>query len=194
MRQFFRSSKAGFATGGSTLVEAIIACAIVSLFFGSVYAGGWRSLHALKAAMEGTTASQQLMNLEEQIRTSSFSTITDPTKLTDPNTGVFAQSGANGHLSNLTQTIYVNSNPIPNGYTADPNGPPNYPVLGGQTIEVTCGSDGTVKTANAGNGQLSSQTAVRVDIVVSWTTMFSRSTHWRMVSLVVSQGGLVGSH
>jgi hypothetical protein len=191
MRQIYRSSKYRFAVGGSTLAEAIIACAIVSLFFGSIYAGGWRSLHALRSALEGTTASQQLMNLEEQIRTSSWATITDATNLS---TTAFTNSAAGGHLSNLTQAIYVNPYPIPAGYTTDSNGPPNYPVIGGQTIEAACSSNGTVSTPYTGNSQLASQTAVRVDIVVSWTPLFNRTTHWRMVSLVVSPGGIVGQH
>jgi hypothetical protein len=191
MRQNHRFAKARFAAGGSTLAEAIIACAIVSLFFGSVYAGGWRSLHALRSALEGTTASQQLMNLEEQVRTSSWATITNATNLS---TTAFANSSAGGHLSNLTQAIYVNPYPIPGGYTTDSNGPPNYPVIGGQTIEAACSSNGTVSTPYTGNGQLASQTAVRVDIVVSWTPLFNRTTHWRMVSMVVSQGGIVGQH
>jgi hypothetical protein len=188
MRQIFRSPRARFSTGASTLVEAIIACAIVSLFFGSIYASGWRSLHSLKAAMEGATASQQLMNLSEQIRTSSWSTITDPTELSS---FVYTNSSAKGHLSNLTQAIYVNAWSTSTGY---PSGYSGSPPVGGQTIEVACDSNGNVTTPRTGNGQLSSQKAVRVDIVVSWTALFNSTPHTRMVSLVVSPGGVVGQH
>jgi len=170
------------AEAGSTLVEAMIACLIVALFFASIYAGGWQSLHALKSAMEGASASQLLMNLQEQVRTATWAEITSPTYLSGT---ILANSTSLGHLSNVTQTILVNPYPVPYG---------GSPAIGSQTLEVTSSANGTVTSPCPGNGQISSQNAVRVDITVGWSTVFNRTAHTRIVSLIVSQGGVLGQN
>ena len=162
----------------------MVACAIVAISFAGIYAGGWRSLNSLKSAMEGTSAGQLLMNLQEQIRTTTWTQITDPTYLSGT---ILPGSTQVGHLSNVTQTIIVNPYPLPNGYSGNPaNGP--------QTIEATCGPDGSITTPYTGNGLIASQSAVRVDITLSWKSTFGGAAHTRMVSLIVSQGGILGQN
>jgi hypothetical protein len=168
---------------GSTLVEAMVACLIVSLCFTSIYAGGSRALLILKSSGEGTSATQLVMNLEEQIRTSTWAEITDPTYLSGT---ILANSKAYGHLANVTQTILVNPNPIPSGYGSPP--------IGGQTIEVVCDSSGVVSTPYAGNGNLPTQGSIRVDISLNWNATFGGTPQSRMVSLILSPGGVLGQN
>ena len=138
----------------------------------------------LQSANEGTSASQLLANLQEQMRTATWAEMTDPTYLSGT---ILANSAATGHLSNVTQAIVVNPYPIPTGYSGSPQ-------IGGQTIEVTRNSSGAVTTAYSGNGQLPSQTAIRADITVNWTTAFSSAPQTRMLSLILSPGGVVGQN
>jgi len=173
-----------FSISGSTLIEAMVACVIVSLCFTGIYAGAWRSLHLLKSSGEGTSASQLLINLEEQIRTSTWAEITDPTYLSGT---VLANSTAYGHLQNVTQTIVVNPYPIPSGYVGSP-------PIGGQTIEVTSNSSGQVSTPYAGNSQLPSQSAIRVDITLNWNATFNGTPRTQMLSLILSPGGVLGQN
>jgi hypothetical protein len=161
---------------GSTLVEAMVACGIVSLFFAGLFDMNWRGLYMLKSAADGASASQVLANLAEQIRTANWTEITDPTYISGT---ILTNSAALGHLPNATQTIDVYPYPAP----ASPSA---------MQIEAVRNTSGTVSTTLSGNGQLSAQTAVRVDLTLTWSTAINRNPHTRMLSLIVSQSGVLG--
>ena len=172
------------SSSGSSLIEALVACAIVAMCFSGIYAGAWRSLRMLQSAGEGTSASQLLINLEEQLRTSTWTEITKRSYLTNT---VLANSTTVGHLTNVTQTIVLNPYPVPTGYTGNP-------PIGGQTIEVTRDASGNVTSPYTGTGTLPSQSAIRVDITLNWSTTFNGNAQTRTVTLILSPGGVMGQN
>ena len=162
---------------GSTLVEAVVACGIVSLFFAGLFQMNWRGLYMLKSGMDAASASQTLTNLAEQIRTATFTEITDPKYLSGT---ILANSTATGHLPSVTQTIDVQP----------------YPSAGasGASIQAVRSSSGTSSVTVAGNHTLPSQSSVRVDITLTWNTALNNTPHTRMLSLIVSSAGVLGQN
>jgi hypothetical protein len=165
-------------SGGSTLLEAMIACCIVSLFFAGLYQMNWRGIFLLKSGIDGASASQVLTNLAEQIRTANWNEITDPTYLSGT---ILANSTGTGHLPAVVQTIDV--------YPYPTSGSPS-----GMAIEVTRDASGNVTTPTAGNGKLSTSTTVRVDLTLSWNTALNQNPHTRMLSLIINQAGISGQN
>jgi hypothetical protein len=161
----------------------MIACAIVALFLAGIYDMNWRGLAMLKSGVDITSASELATNLTEQIRTATWSQITDPAYLSGT---VLAKSSTVGHLPNVVQQIDVNPYPIPSGYGSPP--------LGAATIEVKRDASGNCSTVYAGNGTVPAQTAVQVDITLSWTSTFKSIPHTRAVRLIIAPGGALGQN
>jgi hypothetical protein len=166
----------------STLIEAMIACGVVSIFFCGIYDMNWRGMFLVKAGLDAASASCVLTNLAENIRTATWQEITTPSYLSST---ILAGSTRTGHLPNVVQTITVNPYPIPNGY--------GTPPVGAATVEVVSNS-GTFTTLYSGNGTLASQTAIRIDITLSWNSTLHSAPHTRMVSLITSPGGILGQN
>jgi hypothetical protein len=160
---------------GSTLIEAMVACGIVALFFAGLFDMNWRGLYMLKTAADTASASTVLANLAEQVRTANYTQVTDPTYLSGT---ILTSSSATltGHLPNVTEQIDV------------------YALSGstGASIEARRDGSGNVTTPLTGNGQLSSLSAVRVDITLTWSTALRTTSHTRMLSLIVGQAGVLG--
>jgi hypothetical protein len=175
--------KARLSAAGSTLVEAMIACGIISLFMAGLYDMNWRGLFMLKAGVDIASATQVSTNLAEQIRTATWTQITDPTYLSGT---ILTNSTAVGHLPNVVQKIDVNPYPIPAGYGSPP--------LGGATVEVQRDASGNVSTTYAGNSTLASQSAIQIDITLTWISTFKSRSHSRMVRLIASPGGVLGQN
>jgi hypothetical protein len=156
----------------------MIACAIVSLFFAGLYQANWRGLYMLKSGIDGASATQVLTNLAEQIRTANWTQITDPTYISGT---ILTNSTAVGHLPNAVQTMDVYPYPAP-------------PPPSTMEIEAVRHADGSVSTTLTGNGQLSAQSAVRVDLTLTWNTALNSTPHKRMLSLIVTPAGILGQN
>jgi len=156
----------------------MIACCIVSLFFAGLYQMNWRGIFLLKSGIDGASASQILTNLAEQIRTATWTEITDPTYLSGT---ILANSTSTGHLPAVVQTIDVYPYPAPNSPSA-------------MALEVTRDASGNISTPAPGNGKLSTSNAVRVDLTLSWNTALNQNPHVRMLSLIISQAGISGQN
>ncbi|EDY17478.1 hypothetical protein CfE428DRAFT_4995 [Chthoniobacter flavus Ellin428] len=169
--------KSSFATVGSTLVEAMLACGIVAIFLAGLYDMNWRGLFVLKSSIDVSSASELTTNLAEQIRTATWTQITDPAYLSGT---IMANSTTVGHLPNVVQTI-----------TAYPYGS----TLGnGETVQVQRDAGGNVATVLPGNGNLSAESSIQVDITVNWHSTFKSVPHTRVVRLIASQGGILGQN
>ena len=67
---------------GSTLIEALFACAIVMAFFLGIYQMNWRGMFRLKSGIDAASASSvALTNLSENIRTATWQEVTTPSYL-----------------------------------------------------------------------------------------------------------------
>jgi len=161
----------------------MLACGIVALFLGGIYDMNWRGMFVLKSGIDVASASELTTNIAEQIRTATWQQITDPTYLSGT---LLANSTTTGHLPNVVQQIDVNPYPVPGTYGSPP--------LGGETVEVKRSGNGSVSTVYSGNGKLASETAVQIDITISWNGTFKSIPHTRMVRLIASPGGVLGQN
>ena len=163
---------------GSTLVEAMTACAITSLFFAGLYQMNWRCLYQLKTSIDGASASQALLNLQEQFRTSNWTEITDPNFIC---TTILPAASDLGHLRKVTETVDIQPYQIGTGTVASAS-----------SIQVVRNPDGSVAVTTFGDGQLKTKSAVRVDLTLTWNTAINRTPHRRVMSLVVTPSGMLG--
>lgn len=161
----------------STLVEAMTACAITSLFFAGLYQMNWRCLYLLKTSIDGASTSQALLNLAEQFRTSNWTEITDPNYISST---ILPSASDFGHLRKVTETVDVQP------YSS------SGAVASQSSIQVVRNPDGSIAITTQGDGTLKSKSAVRVDLTLSWTTALNRTPHTRVISLVVSPSGMLG--
>ena len=183
------------AVSGSSLLEVMVAMAITAVFLSGLYALQWRCYASLKCAMEAAQGTRVLTTLAEGVRTSTWAQVTTagtavPTGSAPPlNPGVInilQNAGLpNSTLNNAQLTVDVNAYP--------PNG--NVP-----TLEIVQSPQGacTVTKQPSNNtptsNTLGAQAAVRVDLTVQWNTTFNTTQHTRMISLIVSQTGILGRY
>jgi prepilin-type N-terminal cleavage/methylation domain-containing protein len=168
------SRKHGSAVCGSTLIEVMVSLAIVAIFFSSLYEANWRSLALLKSAMDGAHGTRTLTTLGEQIRTSTWAQVTSGAYLSGT---ILPNAIPSASLSNASETIDVNPYP---------------PGTSGQTLEATRSATGAISITKPGDGSLPSQSTIRVDLTIQWRTTFNATPHSRMMSLIVSQSGILG--
>jgi len=169
---------------GATLVEALIASVIVVLFLAEMYYANSRGLAMLKFSRENTVVSNTIQTRVEQIRNSTYTQITDPAYISGTNS-LGAAIPSQIPLRQFTETIDVNSYPLPSGYPG---------ALDASTIEVKRNSDGTVTVTGSGNGTLSSQTALQIDFKSTWTADSNGVPRQRQCSIIVSSQGIAGQN
>jgi prepilin-type N-terminal cleavage/methylation domain-containing protein len=174
--QFEEPRLRSFRKKGMTLVETMVAVSIASVALSGLYILNSTAWLKLRATLESGAASQTVIAREESVRDSTFSQITDPTYLA--NTLYSAAPNASGDLASISESIDVTAYLAPTG-TVTP-------------IRVTRSSAGVATIANAGDGTMSNQPSVRVDLTVSWTPKGSTVQHSRQATLIASQGGILG--
>ena len=167
---------------GYTIVETAIAGCILAVFLTGLYDANWWALSLMKSGREGTSAARLIQNRLEQIRTSTWSEITNPAYVSGT---MMATTSASNDLDNLVETVSVNQYPLPTGYTQ--GGP--LPASG---IQVTRSAAGAVTTLQSGNSTLASDSAIRVDITEKWSATLASTSDTRMMSTVITQGGILG--
>ena len=168
--------------GGSTLVEAAFATAIVAVFFAGLFAMNGRAMNMLRQSVECTAATSTLQNRLEMVRSATWEQMTDSTYLRD--TILAAAASGAPYLCNLSEKITLNTYPEPLVYSQGTNVQ--------STIEVTRAANGTVTVTANGNGTLASAQAIRVDFSAYWQPTGSRTAQTRQTSTFVSQGGITG--
>jgi prepilin-type N-terminal cleavage/methylation domain-containing protein len=134
---------------GFTLVENLIAMAIVLLFFAALFAVNSQGLYLLNSGRQAVVANVCLRDRVEQLRDCSWAQLTDSTYL---QTSVLnsAPSGAS-NLGQLTETVTVNS----------------YPIAVNPPISVAR-SNGTASVVST-NASIANGALVRVDNTLTWT-------------------------
>ena len=170
-----------YSRNGSTLIEAVLATAIVSLFLGGVFEMNGKATMMLKKSVECTAATSSLQMRVEQVRTATWEQINDPTYICG--TILSQRSGGAQYLGNLSEKVTINTYPEPLVY--------HYGTNSHSTVEVTRASNGSVAVTASGDGTLASGNAVRVDFTATWEASGGIS-HTRQMSTFVSKGGITG--
>lgn len=167
-----------FRISAAALLETMMAMAIVVIFLSGQYAASSRVWSLLRASVESNAASRVIYGRSEQIRASTWDQVTDPTFLSG--TVLAATPDTNGDLGSLVETVNVSAWPIPS---------PNPPA-----IRITRNdSTGTVSIVGAGDGTMSLQSSIRIDITAAWVAKGGQP-RTKQISMLLSEGGVTGRH
>lgn len=157
------------SSAGSTLGEAMISLAVISLFLAGICQLNWKSIALLRFGKQEAAACFCLQEREEELRNFTWAQITDATYLlnnlmnTDPSAG----ASAPGETEQLTINAY------PTATTAT-------------QITRAYGGSATILSSNAA---LSGSSMIRVDFQVTWPKA-SGPPHVRQFTTVIAQGGI----
>ena len=133
-----------------TLIDNIVAVAIVAGFFGALYAMSGQCLYLLNSGRQTTVAQQAIQDRIEQLRNIKWVQLTDPAYIAGNVLNTAAQNGAS--LSGLSETVTVNA----------------YPTALSPSNQVTRSSAGAV-TVSSTNSAIASGDLVRIDVTLNWT-------------------------
>jgi hypothetical protein len=164
---------------GATLIETMIAMAVIAGFLTAEYAASGRIWGVLRANLESNAACRCLNGRVEQIRAATWAQLTTTSFLSGTVLAVAPDSA--GDMGSLNETINVIAYPTPS---------PNPTALQVTRNNTT----GAVTVVSAGDGTMPSQTSVRIDITASWTPKGATAAISRQVSMIISNGGITGRH
>lgn len=156
------------------MIEVVIAASIVALGFSGIFMVNGRSANLLRSGLESTAAIRVLNGRAEQLRSSTYTQLTNSDYLTNTVLAVAPDSG--GDLGQLAETLNIY----------------NYPTAG-LAMTLTRQSDGTVALVSSGPASLTTATSLRVDITANWTSKGGRG-RTRQISMVFASGGITGRH
>jgi len=159
---------------GSSLIEVIIAASILAISFSGIFMMNGQAANVLRSGLESTAAIRVLNGRAEQLRSSTYTQLTDTNYLTTTVFGMGSDSG--GELGQLTETLNVYA----------------YPTAG-TALTVTRGSTGTVTLVSSGPATLATSTSLRADLTAGWVSKGGRA-RTRQITLVFASGGITGRH
>lgn len=159
-----------------TLLEAMVATALVAVFLASIFVLNSQSLRMLRNSKEAASASQILQQRVEQLRIANWLQVTDADFLAGGQflgTPLLAAQGMDGLEERVTVRAFD---------------PETLAVKNGvQAIVVRRSSSGV--NVISSNPTMSSEDVVRVDFSVDWRGMGGRE-RLREASMLTSQGGV----
>jgi Tfp pilus assembly protein PilV len=181
--KYAAAAKVGRSMVGSTLLEVMVSVGIAGVFLSGIFGLQWRTMQYFKCAQEAAQGSRVLGTLAEAIRTSTWTQVTSAGSAGASGSGVtniLQNAGTpSTMLNNCTETIQVSAYPTNSAVT---------PLI------VTQSSTGVINVAQQPSSSLPSQPTVRVDLTIAWSTTFNAMPHTRMLSLIVSQNGILGRY
>ena len=155
---------------GLTLVEVLIAVALLVGSFVTIFEINARCLRFIDASKEAVAALQGVQDRIEQLRNLLFADLTNAstvqTLMTTPSNGsAFAQ--------NVTEVITLSAYPTPDAA--------NTQITRGHGASVT-------PTINSTDSSLSSATLVKVNITYTWTTTLGGRSQSEQTETIISAG------
>jgi hypothetical protein len=159
---------------GATILEIVVAMAVVVLFFSGIFLMNSHVLALLRGNVESTASSRVLQDRAEQLRASTWTQLTDPAYYTG--TVLAGAPESTGALRDLTETVTVQA------HLAAP----------GTVTPITVQRDeAAISTVSPGDPLLIDQASVRVDLTASWIAKGGRP-RMRQLSLYFGEGGISG--
>ncbi len=149
-----------------TLIENLVATTIVILFFGALYAISSQGLNMLNAGRGAVIASECLQDRTEQLRSCTWSQLTDANYLKN-NVLNTAPNGIS-NLGTVTEKVTIDG----------------YPAVVSPPISVVR-SNGTVMAVS--NGALANRDMVRVDMAVTWSAGIGGRTRTQAVTTLIAK-------
>lgn len=160
---------------GATIVETIVAMAIVVLFLSGVHLMNSQVWRLLNSSLESISGTRTLNGRAEQLRSATWDQITDPSYLRDSILAVAPNSG--GRIGAATESIEVTAYLAPAGTVAP--------------IKVNRDAAGSASITATGDGTMSEQPSVQIDNAVTWTAKGGQS-HTRQFRMIFTKGGISG--
>lgn len=152
-----------------TLVENMVAIAIVILFFTAIYAINSQSLFLLSAGRGAAIAGKCLQDRTEQLRNCKWSQLTDANYLQNNVLDTSPLGVAN--LGLVTETVTIKAYPL-----ASPSPAPISVVRANGSANIT-----------STNNSMVDQDMVRVDSSLTWTTGIGGRTRTQSVSTLIAK-------
>lgn len=166
----FRRSLAAF-----TLIETLVALAIGAIAIGGAMSINSQQLHLVKTTREASAASHSLQERIEQIRTATWTQITDATYVSQTLFATLPRSIA--PLENYRETVTLKVWP-----ERSPSAP--GPVL---SVSKTPNTPAHIVSAGAG---IADERLVKVDVQICWGGIHGSRQHLRELSTIISNGGI----
>ena len=160
----------GRAVEAFSLTEVLFATAIFAVGFAGLYTGSAQVIFLLGAQRETHSANLCIQERVEQIRSATYSQITDPNYVR--NTLMATATTSSSGLSPTIETIAVSA----------------YPPTGGSSLQVT--RQGSGVTLDSNNSTLASGAAVRVDFSLTWNARQRGRSRNRQIILILAKGGI----
>jgi Tfp pilus assembly protein PilV len=163
-----RRSKA--ASAGFTLLENVVACAIIAVGLAGTYLVNGQCMGVLRMAKDEAAGSQVLQQRVENLRIANWQRISSPTWIRDNILNAPADGAST--LSNLTEKVSIT------------------PYKGTLTTTNTFTRTSGTAAAGPSNASLVTENAVQVTWNVSWTGVPKGKTHTRELVVVLGKGGI----
>jgi hypothetical protein len=169
-----------FASAGTSIVEVMVAMAVVVIFLSGIHLMNSRVWGMLGSGLNSIAATRALNGRAEQLRASTWNQVTDAAFLvgggTNPPSVLGLAGDSAGDLGSITETIAVT----------------DYLTGTAPPFQVTRYSDGTVTaTPTDGSPTMAAQPSAQVDLTVTWKAKGGAS-HSRQLRMIFTNGGLTG--
>lgn len=155
--------------GGFTYIEAMVAVAIVAIFFGALYALNAQGLYVLNAGRQAAAAGQSLQDRIEQFRSCTWDQLTDASYIQN---NILSGSTISGYnIAGSTETVTLTTFPPP-------------PIATTPTIVVR--TNGTASTTST-NSNLVNGDIVRIDVSLTWVAGLGARPRSQSVSSIIAK-------
>jgi Tfp pilus assembly protein PilV len=162
-------------TSGTTLIETLIAIALLVGFFVTMFELNAKCLRFVDSTKEKVGALQGVQDRVEQLRNLSF---TDLTNATTVQTLMTTPSNGSAFAQNVTEVVTLSHYPTPDASNTQVTRPPGASVT--PTINST--------DANLANDTPAGTGLVRVNVTYTWTTTLGRRSESEQTETIISAG------
>ena len=152
--------------GGFTYIEAMVAVAVVALFFGALYALNAQCLNVLNSARQTAAAGQSLQDRIEQFRSCTWDQVTDATYIQNSILNAATTSGYN--IAGSIETVTLSAYPIATTPT--------------QVVRANGTASTTSTNSNLVNGDI-----VRIDVSLTWVAGLGARARSQSVSSIIAK-------
>jgi Tfp pilus assembly protein PilE len=152
--------------GGFTYIEAMVAVAIVAIFFGALYALNAQGLYVLNAGRQAAAAGQSLQDRIEQFRSCTWDQLTDASYIQN---NILSGSTISGYNSaGSTETVTLTTYPIATTPT--------------RVVRTNGAASTTSTNSNLVNGDI-----VRIDVSLTWVAGLGARPRSQSVSSLIAK-------
>lgn len=160
--------KAGLA--GTTLVETMMAAALVAGFLVSIFEVNGVCLRYIRSSKGNIAALQGVQDRIEQLRNLPFSSLTNATSV--KNVMATPSNGAEFLARNPTEVVTLSAYPTPNG----------------TNTKITLSAGASSATINTTDSNLPNATLVKVNVTYTWTEVFGGRSRSEQSETIISAG------